>query len=275
MRAAQTMHPRVSLHQVGFMSESVSAFVAFCRDLGAAHMTLASPLLLGPRAPDETLAALAEGGPRAATLAHAFALQPDLERDTGGAAALLSATIEAAPGYGTGHIYMVSGARGALEWEQAAARFAALIAPCRDLAAARGVALSVETANLLNADIHIAHTLDDTIRLAELAGIGVTIDLGACWCEGDLAGKFRRALPLTRLVQVSDYVPGDRSTPCRAVPGDGAVPLERLLGALLDMGYDGLFDLELSGPRIAAEGHRAAFTRGAEALSELLVKLGA
>lgn len=268
------MHPRLSLHQVGFMSESVAAFARFCRDLDAGHMTLASPLLLGPAAPDETRAALAEGGPRATTLAHAFALQPDLENDAG-AGALLAATIAAAPGYGTSHIYMVTGGRGGLDWEAAAARFADLIAPCRDLAEARGVALSVETANLLNADIHIAHTLDDTIRLAELAGIGLTIDLGACWFESDLTGKFRRALPLARLVQVSDYVLGDRITPCRAVPGDGAVPLERVLGQLLDLGYEGLFDLELSGPRIEAEGHRHAFRRAAEVLSELLMKLGA
>lgn len=268
-------HPRVSIHQVGFMSEGVAPFVQFCRELGAGHMTLASPLMLGAAAPGQTRAALAQGGPRATTLAHAFALQPDLEQDTGGAAALLLATIEDAADYGTNHIYMVTGGRGRLGWEEAAARFAELIAPCRDLAGARGVALSVETANLLNADIHIAHTLDDTIRLAELAGISVTVDLGACWFEGDLAGKFRRALPLTRLVQVSDYVLGDRTTPCRAVPGDGAVPLERIVGQLLDMGYEGLFNLELSGPRIEAEGHRAAFQRGAEALSELLVKLGA
>jgi sugar phosphate isomerase/epimerase len=133
----------------------------------------------------------------------------------------------------------------------------------------------VETANLLNADIHIAHTLDDTIRLAEIAQIGVTIDLGACWFEANLADKFRRAMPLTRLVQVSDYVLGDRSTPCRAVPGDGVVPLERLLGQLLDLGYTGVFDLELTGPRIVEEGHRAAFARAAENLSEILIRLGA
>lgn len=264
------MHPRISLHQVGFMSEPAAAFVTFCSDLGVKHWTLANPLILAPGALGDTPA-----GNGRVTLAHAFALQPDLEHDRGGAATLLARTIAAAPGLGANHIYMVTGARGSLDWEQAAARFAALIAPCRDAAAAQGVALSVETANLFNADIHVAHTLDDTIRLAELAGIGVTIDLGACWFEGGLADKFRRALPLTRLVQVSDYVLGDRTTPCRAVPGDGVVPLDRIVGRLLDLGYDGLFDLELSGPRIAAEGHRAAFARGAEALSELLTKLGA
>ena len=76
-------------------------------------------------------------------------------------------------------------------------------------------------------------------------------------------------------VQVSDYVLGDRTTPCRAVPGDGAIPLERLIGEIRDAGYEGLFDLELVGPRIEAEGARAATSRAAEYLSELLVKFGA
>jgi sugar phosphate isomerase/epimerase len=269
------MHPRVCLHQVGFLSESTPAFIAFCREIGVPHMTLASPHMLGPTVLGDALAALAEGGTGATNIAHPFARSPDLESDAGGAAASLTQTIDAAAALGTANVYVVSGARGRLDWEAAAARFAALIAPCRDHAAANGVALTVETANLLNADIHIAHTLDDTIALAELAGIGVTIDLGACWFEGGLADKFRRAMPMTHLVQVSDYVLGDRSTPCRAVPGDGVVPLERLLGQLLDLGYAGVFDLELLGPRIESEGHRTAFRRAAENLSEILTKLGA
>ncbi|MEO5587344.1 MAG: TIM barrel protein [Novosphingobium sp.] len=269
------MHPRVCLHQVGFLSEPTAAFIAFCREIGVQHMTLANPLMLGPTAFADTLAALAAGGPRAATMAERFARYPDLAQDRGGAAESLSRAIEAAAALGMAHVYLVTGGRGALDWEAAALRFAALVAPCRDVAAAHGIKLSVETANLLNADIHIAHTLDDTIRLAEMAGIGVTIDLGACWFEGGLAAKFARAMPLARLVQVSDYVLGDRSTPCRAVPGDGAVPLERLIGQLLALGYAGPFDIELTGPRIDAEGHRTAFRRAAENLSELLVKLGA
>jgi sugar phosphate isomerase/epimerase len=93
--------------------------------------------------------------------------------------------------------------------------------------------------------------------------------------EAGLKPLFRRAMPLTGLVQVSDYVLGDRSTPCRAVPGDGAMPLERLLGDVLDAGYTGLFDLELVGPRIEAEGGFAASRRAADYVSELLTRLGA
>ncbi|MDE2405848.1 MAG: sugar phosphate isomerase/epimerase [Sphingomonadales bacterium] len=269
------MHPRVCLHQVGFLSEPTPAFLDFCRAIGVAHTTLANPHMLGPTALDDTLAALRKGGVQATNLTQPFARYPDLEHDTGEAADRLNAAIDAAAVLGCHHLYIVSGPRGRLDWEQAAERLAELLVPCRHHAVRQNVTLSIETANLLNADIHFTHTLDDTIRAAEIAGIGVTLDLGACWFEGDLRAKFRRAMPLVRLVQLNDYVPGDRSTPCRAVPGDGVVPLERLIADLLDGGYDGVFDLELTGPRIEAEGHRAAFQRAAENLSEILTRLGA
>jgi sugar phosphate isomerase/epimerase len=120
----------------------------------------------------------------------------------------------------------------------------------------------------------IAHTLADTVMLAEMAGVGVCIDLQPCWGEANLVRLFRHAMPITGLVQVSDYVLGDRVAPCRAVPGDGAVPLESLIGDLLDAGYTGLFDLELVGPRIDAEGGAAASTRAVERLAEILTRLG-
>ena len=269
------MHPRVCLHQVGFLSESTPAFVQFCREIGVGHMTLANPHMIGPTELDDTLAALAKGGVSATNVTQPFARYPDIERDEGGAAEHLNAAIEAAAAMGSENLYIVTGPRGSLDWESAAARLAKLIAPCRDLARQRGVHLLVETANMLNADIHIAHTLDDTVRLAQIAGIGVCIDLGASWFEGALQDKFRRAMPLTRLVQVSDYVLGDRITPHRAVPGDGVVPLAQQMGWLLEAGYGGVFDIELTGPRIVEEGHRRAFARAAENLSEILTRLGA
>ncbi|MDE8651099.1 sugar phosphate isomerase/epimerase family protein [Novosphingobium album (ex Liu et al. 2023)] len=269
------MHARVCLHQVGFVAEGTTAFVEFCRSTGIGHMTMVNPHLLGEGVLAEAQAALAAGGPRATTLNQPFARFPDIERDEGEAALRLNEAIEAAATLGAPQLYIVTGGRGGLDWEAAATRLAELIAPCRDLAAARGVRLLVENANCFNADIHIAHTIDDTIRLAELAGIGVCIDLGAGWFEGGLREKFARAMPLTGLVQVSDYVLGDRSTPCRAVPGDGCVPLERQIGWLLDAGYEGVFDLELVGPRIEAEGVRAASSRAAETLSNMLTRLGA
>lgn len=269
------MHPRVSLHQVAFVSESSRAFIDHCRAVGVQHMTLVTPVLNQPGDLEQAEAALALGGPRASTMNHVFGVYPNLEQDSGEAAKHLLDAIGTTARLGGKAIYLISGGRGSLDWEAAAERFAALIAPCKTAAEAKGIRLLVENASAMNVDIHSAHTLPDAIRMAEIAGIGVCIELHACWMEGALRENFRRAMPLTGLVQVSDYVLGDRTTPCRAVLGDGVIPLERLIGDILSAGYEGLFDLELVGPRIEAEGARPATTRAAEYLSELLTKLGA
>lgn len=269
------IHPRVSLHQVAFLDESSAEFIAFCREIGVPHMTLVTPALTRPGDCDAALAELARGGPEVATVNHVFGAFPNLEGEREPAVAGLMEAIDMAARLGAGVIYLITGGRGGLSWEEGAARFARWIAPCRAAAEAKGVRLLVENASALNADLHMVHTLSDAIRFAEIAGIGLCIELHACWVEADLPALFRRAMPVTGLVQASDYVLGDRTTPCRAVPGDGVIPLERLLGDLLAAGYAGVFDLELVGPRIVAEGARPAAIRAARRLTEILDRLGA
>ena len=270
------MHSRVCLHQVVLMKESTTSFVELCRSLGVAHMTLATPLVIQqPGGIDAIKAVLKNGGPQTAVVNHPFAVFPNLERDAGEASEKMLQAIDLTLALGATSMYLLTGGRGSLSWEQAAERFINLLAPSRAAARAKGVTLMIENASPLNVDIHITHTLADTIQLAQLAGIGVCIDLQPCFGEANLPQLFRRALPATGLVQVSDYVLGDRVAPCRAVPGDGVVPLERLIGDLLEAGYEGLFDLELVGPRISEEGGAIAATRAAERLSEILFKLGA
>lgn len=265
------MHPRVSLHQVAFLHETTEQFLDFCCTIEVQHCTLVTPRL---QQPGERIAAR-QAALKVGCINHPFALYPDLERDSGAAGAALLDAIAIAAELNAPSIYLLTGGRGALNWDAAAARFASLLAPCREAARDAGIALLVENASSLNADIHIAHTLPDATRLARIAGIGLCIDLHACWTEATLLHDLAAALPHTGLVQVSDYVLGDRTTPCRAVPGDGTIPLQDLVRAALDGGYAGLFDLELVGPRIEAEGARAACTRAAHYLSDLLYRLGA
>jgi sugar phosphate isomerase/epimerase len=268
------VHPRVSVHQVAFLRESTTTFVDHCRTLGVEHLTLVTPLVMRPGGVAEAEQAIAGGGPRVTNLNHPFATFPHLEGDGGEATEKLLQAIEIGAQLGATNVYLLTGGRGSLTWEQAAQRFADLIAPCKASAARAGVTLLIENASAFNADIHIAHTLADTLTLADIAGIGICLELHACWMEAGLQSLIRRAMPVTGLVQVSDYVLGDRSAPCRAVPGDGTIALKRILGDILDAGYQGVFDLELVGPRIEAEGARAATARGALRLSELLTTLG-
>ena len=248
------MHPRLSLHQVAFMGESTAEFLHFCTETGFENAVLAAPKL-----EESGVGILPEGGPGIASLNQIF----DAEQ--------FGTTCALATQIGAKSIYLLTGGRGGLDWESAAQRFADRIAPY----ITANLPILIENAPALYADIHFAHTLADTVRLAEIADTGICIELFSCWAEADLKALLRRAMPRIGLIQVSDYVLGDRSYPCRAVPGDGTIPLERLVGDLLNAGYQGVFDIELVGPRIEAEGPRNACTRAGAYMSELLVKLGA
>jgi len=184
-------------------------------------------------------------------------------------------TLAAGKVLGARTVYTTTGARGTLTWEETARRFCAAIAPCAEAARRAGIELLVEPAPTLYADLYFTHTLRDAVQLAEQAGVGVVIDLFSCWTEAQLRESIERAMPRCHLVQVGDYVIGDRALPCRAVPGDGTIPIARIVGWILEAGYRGSFDLELMGPRIDQEGHCEAVRRSAEWLGELLIRLGA
>ena len=76
-------------------------------------------------------------------------------------------------------------------------------------------------------------------------------------------------------MQVNDFKVGEPARLNRCVPGDGDMPVEWLLGELLDAGYAGLFELEVLGPRIEEEGYASAITRGLSWISERLDRWGA
>src|SRR5437879_5525788 len=89
----------------------------------------------------------------------------------------LSQTIRNAKAIGANSIYMLTGGRGPLTWEEAADAFAEAVAPGREEARAAGVKLLIEPAPILYANMHLAHSLRDTVQLAEIADIGVCIDV--------------------------------------------------------------------------------------------------
>jgi sugar phosphate isomerase/epimerase len=176
---------------------------------------------------------------------------------------------------GSPMVVLTTGPAGSLTWEDAADSFAATMAPHVEAAAGAGVTLVLEHTNSLRADVGFVHTLRDAVDLARRIGLGVCLEVNACWGERDLAGTIRDGQDVLRLVQVSDYAVGTTSTPDRLVPGDGDIPLDRILGDVLAAGYQGLFELELVGPRIDAEGYASAITRSLEHLGALLTDLGA
>ncbi len=169
-------------------------------------------------------------------------------------------------------VYITTGSRGALTWEEAAEALKEAAEPVVEHARRVPVPLLMETVPSLREDVGFNHTLADTVALSETAGFGVCIDTYSSWTERNLQSVLAEAIPRCALVQVSDYVIGDWCVPGRAVPGDGDIPLERILGWLQEAGYSGPYDLELIGPRIVNEGGKGATLRAIRWLSALLDK---
>jgi sugar phosphate isomerase/epimerase len=162
-----------------------------------------------------------------------------------------------------------------LPWDEAADALETALAPVLVEANALGIPFAVEHTNSLRVDVGFVHSLRDVVDLARRLGTGVCMEINACWAERGLAGTIASSMDAIRLVQVSDFSIGTLATPDRLVPGDGDIPLARILGQVLAAGYDGVFDLELIGPKIDAEGYASAVPRAVDALGSLLTGLGA
>ncbi len=269
------MHERLSVNSLCFPGAGWSQLAEHWREVGAKRASFLSPLLAD--GVDAVSQVLTSEGLSLETITHLFTSGQIGPRDDGWQAerAVLDKVIDAAGALGGNSVYMMVGGHGTLTWEDAAAEFAAAVAPCAERAGRAGVKLLIEPAPPLYADGHLAHSLRDTVTLAEIAGLGVCIDLYSCWWEADLKRTIERAMPLCHLVQISDYKYGDRGYPSRAIPGEGDIPLRRLVGWLLDAGYEGNFDFELIGPRIAEAGYVEAVRRAGDYMGGLLDDLGA
>lgn len=217
--------------------------------------------------------AIRDAGLEVATLTHRSFGYAIPEEMTAARDRLLK-TIDIAQEVGGQSIIMTTGGRGRLAWADAAERFAEAMAPCAEAARLAGIPLGIEPTSHLYSDVSIAHRLTDTVTLARKAGIGVMIDLFACWVDSDIESAIEKAAPICPLIQVSDYVYGDRGLPCRAVPGDGALPFGRLLPTIVRSGFRGWFDLEIIGPRLQGEGQATALERAAKNLSTMLASAG-
>ena len=184
-------------------------------------------------------------------------------------------SLDTAGAVGAQCIVFTTGPFAPLTWEAAADNLETALAPVLHEAATRNIPVAIEHTNSLRVDVGFVHTLNDAIDLARRLDVGVCMEINACWAERALERTIRGGIDRIRLVQVSDFKVGTVASSQRLVPGDGDVPLARILGVVLDAGYPGVFDLELIGDAIVAEGYDAAVPRAVDALGALLTDLGA
>jgi sugar phosphate isomerase/epimerase len=259
------VHPRVSLSAISTFSWELDEDLAFYADAGIDNVGI-SVAKLERFGWEEGTRRVVDAGLRITNL---IGLGPFRLAEPGGwdtQRERLLRALDTASTVGAECLVFTTGPAGPLE---------VALAPVLAEATVRGVPFAIEHTNSLRVDIGFVHTLADAIDLARRLDVGVCMEVNACWAERGLAGTIAGGVERLRLVQVSDFAVGTLSTPNRLVPGDGDIPLERILGDVLAAGYEGCFDLELIGPRIDEEGYSAASLRSIERLSTMLDSLGA
>ena len=277
--ASQTVagHPRLSVNSVSSYRQPLAADISLWHDLGVDHVGLILPKI-DDVGWDDAREMVTSAGLRVSTIFGPTYRPLDADRSLGWWEADQQRTvdtIEFAASIGAASVYICSGAAPTLEWGEAADAFSAIVAPAVKRSSELGVPLLLEPTNPLRADISFVFWQRDAMDLARQAGTKVMLDLQSCWYERGLERVVRHNIDLVGLTQLSDYVIGTTQTGDRVVPGDGDIPLERLLAMVLDAGFEGSFDLEVMGPRVEEEGYHAALRRAVERASELLDRVGA
>jgi sugar phosphate isomerase/epimerase len=264
------MHDSLSVSALCFPGMPPRDVLDNVAEIGAAHTTLPVGTVIeaGPAAVRSYAEAV---GVSVEALIAGLGPTLDDHETWAGSRARLNDSVDVAAAVGAHSVYMLTGSRRWIHWDEAVERFAEFISPCVDHASASGVHLAVEPAMVLYADLTFVHTARDAFALTgSIPGLKVDLDLFHVWTERDLGDGIASHVHEIGLVQVGDFASGDRSLPARAVPGDGLIPIAEILGWLFAAGYTGIVDLELNGPRIDKEGHLPAARRGAWALDTIL-----
>jgi sugar phosphate isomerase/epimerase len=268
------VHPRISISGLCFPRLSAVDAIEAIAGLGAGSASLTGDKVRQAG----TVAVVAAGrrhGVKIVTTTGALGL--DLSSGEASVVSLSRARqdVDLAAAVGARAMYGLVGPRTADRWDACADAYVNAAGELAGYAADRNVTLAIEPASWLYADLTFIHSFHDAALVAPRAGMGICLDAFHVWTEAGLREEIGRHAGLIAHVQLSDMTPGSRALPCRAVPGDGDVPLAAVVRWLLDAGYPGVFDCELNGPAIDAEGHRAAAARAAGWLDKLLTELGA
>ena len=213
---------------------------------------------------DTPLATIVASGLSAEFIAGGVRARQDDETGWDAALATLTRAIDGAVEIGATTVSFTSGGSGTLAWEDSAHRAVDRFGPLVEHARNRGVVLALENTMSIRSGISFTHSVADTAELARRLDVGLMVDLYSAWQERGLMQTVTDNLDTIRIVQIGDHRTSATSVPNRWVPGDGEMPLERMVREVRELGYRGLIDLELLGPAIDDEGPERALGRGWE-----------
>jgi sugar phosphate isomerase/epimerase len=264
-----TIHPRVTVNPMCTVALPLDEVLAIWDELGIRRVGL-SAIQLNAQGWDPWIKAVKAGDFDVVYLNYGIGAEVTDDSEWRGDESTLLRMIDAAAELDAACIYFSPGPPGQVRWEEAVDRLGMHLSRVKAAADEHHVAIGLENTVSSRPELGFLHSVRDATTAARQIGVGVCVDLYGCWVEPGLVRTLRDNVELVHLVQVSDFIVGTLVQPNRWVPGDGDLPLERLLNDVLDAGYGGPLDLELLGPAIAAEGPRPALARGTRWMTETL-----
>ena len=172
--------------------------------------------------------------------------------------------METAVKLGTGLLIFQTGPGEGLSYEETEPRFVEVLERLLPEAQGLGVRLAVEHNSALRVDLGYLGTLHNALDLADKVDspyLTVCLEMNNAWFERGLYDNIRDRIGRIGVVQIDDFKAGTTTTPSRVPLGDGIIPIERIVNAVLETGYDGYFDIEVLGPHIEEMGYEEAIRR--------------
>jgi sugar phosphate isomerase/epimerase len=187
----------------------------------------------------------------------------------------LSEVVDTADRLDAERICLTAGSAGAMLFDEASEAFVEAIAPVRTYADEVGIPFVIEHNHIIRRDFSFLNSLRSAVEFSRDQSFDICLEVQNCWLEGHLRRTIDEGIDSIKLVQLSDWAKGDIALPTeRAVLGDGDLPLTKIMGWLLEAGYQGPFEIEVVGPKIEAEGYQSAVRRSVAWLDTALAELG-
>lgn len=270
---ARSLHPRLAVNNLSTATWSLEQDITFYTSLGVGAVSLYWDKLKA-HGVDKAVELVGGSGLRTVnvfartTTVTEPARWPDEHAE-------MRAVIEAAAALGAPLVAITIGGAGGLAWEDANDALGRWLAPVLPIATDAGIALALEQTLPVRVEVGWIHTLRDSIEVARRLGMKVALETNYCFNERGIDDLIRDDVDVIGTIQLADLVPPSTVVPDRAVPGDGVIPLGRLIRTAVEAGFGGPFELEMLGPRIEAEGYEQALPRALDHLDRLLTEAGA
>lgn len=136
----------------------------------------------------------------------------------------------------------------------------------------RGLRLAIEPLHPLRQDLSFLNLAVDVVELLERIDsehVGYAFDLWHLWWQRGIEETAARSASRIFCVQPSDHKAVTLRTWDRAIPGDGIIPIARLVKAIEGGGYGGFYELEILSDDNEAQGYETTLQMSMTAFSEV------